>query len=194
MTNYVRETQRYTVKFRRWGDDVEILEMVNGQQIRRIKAMNVRMIPEALNSGKFLGEVELSLLLLQAWRDLVDKPLLSDAIQALRWLAVTLFIVQESLVHGRPVCVVEGVEYEINYFTLNDGLVVFLASDVIAERGAAFGAMHTAGWISAMIDPDYFAGGSGKYLTKDGAEVMRSMVRQLQLMKEDAQYNPEGEA
>jgi hypothetical protein len=194
MTNYVRETQRYTVRSRRWGDDVEVLEMVNGQQIRRIKTMSVRTIPEALNSGKFLGEVELSFLLLQAWRDLVDKPLLGDATQALRWLVVTLFIVQESLVHGNPICIVDGVEYEIDYFTLNNGLIVFLANDAIADRGAAFGVMHAAGWIGAMIDPGYFTGESGKYLTKEGAEIMRGMVRQLQLMKDDAQYNPEGEA
>jgi hypothetical protein len=187
MKSITSESGRFIATERRWGGDIEIAEMVNGQKIRRCKSIDPRTIPAALNAGQFLGELELSFLLLSVWREKVSNPTVQDGLLALRWLVVTLFIIQQVIKYGRPVCVADGTEYEIDFFALNDGMTWFITAQGIEERGLSFGWLYATGWISGMIDSDYFVGKPGKYLTEQGAEIMSGMVKQLYLMRESAQ-------
>lgn|GEM_PF-1649289 len=184
MKKITSQTGRFIASERRWGADVEIVEVVNGEQSRRYKSIEPKEIPGLLCSGELLDELELSFMLLNVWREKVKTPTIGEGLLSLRWLVLTLFIIQQVEEHGQPVSVVEGESFPINYYDLSNGIDFFLTAQAVEERGALFGGFHAAGWLSCMIEPGFFAGEPGKYLTEAGAETLRGMVKQLHLMQE----------
>lgn len=183
MKEILSESSRYVARQRRWNGEIEVLELASGKQIRRYKSIVPREIPVRLSAGEFLSDLELSFLLLNVWRANVDKPTVHEALLSLRWLVITLFIINQVAEHERPVSVVEGQEYEINYFDLNKGIEIFIDGQAIEERNAVFGGLQTAGWLSGMIEPGYFLGEPGKNITEPGLAILSGMVKQFHLMR-----------
>jgi len=184
MKEILSESGRFVARQRRWGGDIEVLEMTSEKQIRRYKSIVPKEIPARLSAGEFLSDLELSFLLLNVWCANVDKPTVDEALLSLRWLVITLFVINQVAEHRRPVSVVEGQEYEINYFDLNKGIEIFIDGQAVEERNKVFGGLQAAGWLSGMIEPGYFLGESGKNITEPGLIILCGMVKQLHLMRE----------